>query len=286
MLQVVPNKGTTKFKNELPEKAIGKPFLKWAGGKTALLSKIFPFLPKYFNSYYEPFIGGGALFFATNPYNSVISDINGELINVYVQVRDNCEAIICALKQMPYDEDFYYETRKKKPTNLIDRAIRMIYLNRTCWNGLYRENLKGEFNVPFGKFKNAIICDEVAIRNASTMLKKAKIMNSDFQDALVNVQEGDLVFIDPPYTVINESDRFTKYNSKIFSWEDQIRLAKTAKELTERGAYIVVSNAHHKEIKKLYQDFNSHVIKRTSLISGDKKGRRKTTEYLFTNISL
>ncbi|WP_010279956.1 DNA adenine methylase [Paenibacillus senegalensis] len=268
------------FLNSKPGEIIGHPFMKWAGGKKSLLAQIIPHLPRKFNCYYEPFLGGGALFFALQPKGAVLTDVNQNLINVYVEVRDNVEKIISSLKELPYNKEIYYEIRDYKPSDPTLQAIRMLYLNRTCWNGLYRENLKGEFNVPFGDFKNPTICDENALRRASEALKNTLIRSTDFEESLSYVREGDFVFLDPPYTVLNESDRFTKYNSNIFSWEDQKRLAKTAVELANKGAFVVVTNAHNKEIKQLYTGFRRRILRRSSTISGKSKGRKKTTEYL------
>ena len=269
-----------KKKRELTEGI--KPCLKWAGGKRALLNDIHKMIPKDFNNYYEVFFGGGALFFSILPKKAVIADLNEDLMNLYIQIRDNTDNLIEKLKKTKNNKEFYLEMRSSSPEDEIDRAVKFLYLNKTCWNGLYRVNSLGEFNVPFANYKNPLICDDELLNKLSIVLKNIDIKVGDFQDILANVQKDDFVYLDPPYTVTHNKN-FISYNSKIFSWDDQIRLANLVKVLTEKGAKVLVSNAKAEEIKKLYKGFKFKVVKRKSVISGNTSGRKDVEEYLFYN---
>lgn len=262
-----------------------KPCLKWAGGKRALLKDIYELVPQQFNKYYEPFFGGGALFFALLPKRATISDLNEELINVYKQIKENSSILIKKLKQTENTKEFYLKMRSTVFSDDIDKAVRFIYLNKTCWNGLYRVNSKGEFNVPFANYKNPTICNEELLKNIADSLKNTKILVGDFEDILKTAKEGDFVYLDPPYTVTH-SKNFVAYNSKIFSWEDQERLLKLVDKLTEKGVKVLISNAKAPEIKKLYKNYEFKVVERTSVISADASKRNVVEEYLFYNYKL
>ena len=262
-----------------------KPCLKWAGGKRALLKDIYELVPQQFNKYYEPFFGGGALFFALLPKRAIISDLNEDLINVYKQIKENADMLIEKLKKTKNTKDFYLKMRSTVFDDDIDKAVRFIYLNKTCWNGLYRVNSKGEFNVPFANYKNPTICNEELLKNLSNSLKNVKILTGDFEKILKTAKNGDFVYLDPPYTVTH-SKNFVAYNSKIFSWEDQVRLVNLVDKLTEKGVKVLVSNAKAPEIKKLYKNYKSKVVERTSVISADISKRNVVEEYLFYNYKL
>lgn len=266
------------------------PFLRWAGGKRALINKLILSLPKKADHYYEPFIGGGALFFAISPYGdkSIISDTNKELINCYKQVTNYPEEIINSLSKLEFNENFYYRMRKNNnPLNDLEKTKRFIYLNRTCWNGLYRVNKKGEFNVPIGKFaKEPIICPDKEIREASNTLKNTKIVSDDFETVVEDSDELDFIYFDPPYTVKHNNNGFRQYNEKVFSWNDQERLSEISSDLKKRGVNIMISNAANKDILKLYDDFYKYEISRSSVISGTNTARGKVNELIITSYEL
>lgn len=261
-----------------------KPFLKWAGGKRWLIPKIKHLLPASFQKYYEPFVGAGALFFYLEPDDAVLSDINKELINAYIQIRDSLPNIITRLKKLKYSKTIYMKMRTLIPKNHVERAVRFIYLNRTCWNGLYRENRNGEFNVPFGRYSNPTICDEQNLVAASRLLQKKKIICSDFQNVIKKANRGDFVYLDPPYTTKGDSN-FLEYNAKLFSWEDQKRLARGAHILNKRKCLVMVTNVNKPVIRKLYKGFSIMTVCRTSLIAGQNENRGKVRELLITNFS-
>ena len=259
-------------------------FLRWAGGKKALLNKIISLLPKSATHYYEPFIGGGALYFAISPHKATISDTNIELINCYKQVASNPDEIVNSLSEYDFNNDFYYNMRKNTPENDLERTKRFIYLNRTCWNGLYRVNKKGEFNVPIGKFSNGpILCPEKDIRKASEILKNSEIISDDFEKIVENSNKSDFIYFDPPYTVKHDNNGFLKYNEKVFSWKDQERLSELSLDLKKRGVNIMISNAAHDDIIDLYEDFYKFKVSRSSVISGRNSARGRVNELIITS---
>jgi len=257
------------------------PMLKWAGGKRRLINHIIPIMKQYkFNRYFEPFFGGGALFFATQPEQSVLSDTNEELINCYLFVRDYPELVIEQLKTMKNTEKDYYRIRSQQPTDNLARAARVIYLTTLSFNGIYRLNLRGEFNVPYGHKIHLNPCDEPRIMAVSNALRNAQILCADFEVVVENAQKGDLIYFDPPYTIIH-GNGFVKYNSNVFTWEDQIRLANTARKLVHRGCHVIISNADAPEIIDLYSDFNFIRLERPSVIAASGEHRKKITEIIF-----
>ena len=259
------------------------PLLKWPGGKRSLIKHILPVIPATFNRYYEPFLGGGALFFALNPERSTLSDENASLINCYVQVRDNPDAVIALLSKMTNSAEVYYEIRSNKPTDSIAAAARLIYLTTLSFNGIHRVNLRGEFKVPYGHKVHLQVCEPVRIYSASAALSTANLICGDFEAPLRGAAARDLVYLDPPYTVAHGNNGFIKYNAKIFSWADQLRLADVAHELARRGCYVVVSNAAHASIERLYSDFRSKEIVRPSVVAASAGYRGKVAEYIFYN---
>ncbi|MEJ7901546.1 MAG: Dam family site-specific DNA-(adenine-N6)-methyltransferase, partial [Thermomicrobiales bacterium] len=201
-----------------------EPFLKWAGGKRKLVARLAPYLksPQSEYSYFEPFLGGGAAFFHLEPQSAFLSDVNEELIETYIAVRDEVESVIDYLSGLVYKKEDYYQIRSARPTTTAERAARFIYLNKTCFNGLYRVNLKGEFNVPFGRHKPSVeICNKTQLYAASKALSLASLRAGDFQDVLTHAQSGDVVYLDPPYTTTHSNNGFIEYNAKVFSWDDQ-----------------------------------------------------------------
>ena len=248
------------------------PFVKWAGGKTQLLNRIRELMPKEYNTYFEPFIGGGALLFKVAPKNFIINDYNSELIQAYKCFTndDIFKKLVECLDyhQEHHSEEHYYEIREMdKSPNFLDlpiyeRAARMVYLNKSCFNGLYRVNSKGFFNVPSGK-KRAVICYEK--ENFEEIRKffsdsKLKILNGDFQDAVKDVQKGDFVYFDPPYDVLDGKDSFTSYAKNPFGKVEQKRLADLYKTLSDKEAFVMLSNHNTEYIRELYKDFHIHVV--------------------------
>jgi DNA adenine methylase len=259
-----------------------RPFLKWAGGKALLLPFILEHVPSQFNRYFEPFLGGGALFYSLSPKTSFLSDLSEDLINTYLQVRDNPKKVIELLKGMRYEKKSYYEIRATRPHEKISRAARFIYLNKSCWNGLYRVNSRGDFNVPFGRYSNPLLCDVGNLESVSRTLQGAHISVADFEEVLDNAKEGDFVYLDPPYTTSHNNNGFIEYNSRIFSLDDQIRLRKVFENLCQRGCYVVLSNSDHEFIRELYKGFKRFVIPRRNTISSKKNKRGAVTELIIT----
>lgn len=255
------------------------PVLKWAGGKTQMLKDIIPRIPEKYGKYIEPFIGGGALFFNLAKPNSIIADSNPELINLYKQLAINSDQIIKVLEAYENTEEMYYEVRSKDwlECDPIEAAARMIYLNKTCFNGLYRLNKKGKFNTPFGKYKNPTICNPDKLRAAAKVLKNTTIICGDYLKVLETyVTEGDFIFLDPPYMPISEYSDFKRYTKEQFYEQDQINLAQQVHKLYEKGCYVLLTNSNHPLIHELYKDFKIDIIKTKRSIN--RKGNGRTGE--------
>lgn len=253
-----------------------KPFLKWAGGKSQLISSLFPLVPINFSKYIEPFIGGGALFFAINHHQSIISDSNEELIITYKMVRDNVFSIIELLDSYQNDETFFYTIRSWEPTELshIERAARLIYLNKTCFNGLYRVNKKGEFNVPYNKRHGANFYNKETLISASKTLKDTKIYHSDYKEVLGNFAEkDDFIFLDPPYQPVGKYADFKRYTKEFFYEQDQIELAEKFYDLVNLGCKVILTNSAHPFILDLYKDFEIKIFESKRLISSNPSTR-------------
>jgi len=265
------------------------PFLKWAGGKRWLIPKIYKSLPLY-KTYYEPFMGGGSLFFSLEPSRAVLSDTNKELINCYRCVRNRCKKVILVLKDLKKTPEDYYRIREKynSETDLLKKAAYFIYLNKTCWNGLYRVSRAGKFNVPVGKFRNdVVIYNEDQLFLASKILKNAELRCCDFKDGVKGAKARDLVYFDPPYITTHLKNGFAEYNAKLFSQTDELRLATLAEQLSKKNIHVIVSNAAHPLIKQQYNGiFYKTELVRASLIAGDPAKRSKFTELVITNFSL
>jgi DNA adenine methylase len=260
------------------------PFLKWAGGKRWLVQSQQLPLPKEYNRYIEPFLGGGAIFFHLLPRKSIVSDVNEELIELYTVIRDRPAALMRAMQahHAVHSKRYYYKTRANIPTDKVGRAARTMYLNRTCWNGLYRVNLKGSFNVPIGT-KSSVIFDNDDFNMISKYLKHADIRCSDFEPIIAEAISGDFVFVDPPYTVKHNINGFLKYNENIFSWNDQVRLRGAVADAIRRGAAVVVTNADHESVRDLYKDICDYrSVARASVLAGEAARRGQTTEAIFS----
>ncbi len=271
-----------------------RPFIKWVGGKRQLLSQ-FRGLGLYsseFNDadcrYFEPFVGGGAVFFDLQPKSATISDLNSELITTYMVVRDNVERLIESLKKHVYDKDYFLKIRAMDPVKMsdLDVASRFIYLNRTCFNGMYRVNSKGQFNVPFGRYKNPIICDEGNLRAASRTLQDVEILNVDYKVAVSKAKAGDFVYFDPPYYPISSTSSFTSYTKNGFAEKEQVELRDTFAELSNRGCCVMLSNSDSAFIRDIYGGLKNVTITTVGAgraINSKATGRGKITELVITN---
>lgn len=272
------------------------PFVKWAGGKSQLLAQYERYFPNQIQGkYIEPFVGGGAVFFwlhnqGTLKNGAILNDLNEELMNCYFVIRDNLEDLIEALR--PHEEKkssqrYFYKVRKwdREPDFLskydqVQRAARTMYLNRTCYNGLYRVNSKGEFNVPFGRYKNPTVLDEDNLRAVSEALQSVELHNQDFAMVLDWAKPGDFIYFDPPYQPRSETSNFTSYTKENFDLKEQTRLRDVFRALAFRGCYVALSNSYTREIEDLYEGFNPEIIHAARSISCKADGRGKIKEYL------
>jgi DNA adenine methylase len=262
-------------------------FLRWAGGKRWLLYHLPEILGNFkINGYHEPFLGGGAVFFGSIiTGHAYLSDLNSDLIEAYVQIRDNYELVAGFLKSHVNTAEHYYAVRASKPEDPACRAARFLYLNRTSYNGIYRVNLKGQYNVPFGNRTWGYMPDAKLLASASRKLQGAAINVSDFEAVIDNVQAGDLVFLDPPYTVAHNNNGFVKYNQRLFSFEDQTRLSKLIDDVRAKDAYYLLTNAAHESIATLFEKGDRTLeLQRGNSVGGRKAKRGSATEYVFTNV--
>jgi len=268
---------------------LSSPFIKWAGGKSSLVRQFNPYFPhsKSYKRYFEPFIGGGAVFFHLQPPESYLFDLNPQLIGVYEVVRDQVDDLIESLKEHKNEAEYFYQIRKLAPQSLnkVESASRFIYLNKTCYNGLYRENSSGGFNVPFGKYKNPKICDEDGLRSASRALQRAHLQVGDFEQVQQYAQSGDLIYFDPPYDPLNKTLNFTSYTSKGFNGNDQRRLGSIFRELNDRKCLLMLSNSDTPLIREIYEDFNLFTINARRAINSNPNGRGEIVELLITNFT-
>ena len=274
----------------MTQNTLPHPFLKWAGGKRQLIPQMTEYFPKNYNQYIEPFIGGGAIFFHLLPKKAIISDNNPDLINCYNVIKDDVENLIKSLKKHKYEKNYYYEIRaldrdRKKYTDLsnIEKASRSIYLNKSGYNGLYRVNSKGFFNVPFGRHKNPKICDEINLRNVSLALENVKIHLSSFEVCLDYAERGDFIYLDPPYHPLSETALFTSYTKKGFDKILQKKLFEVFKELNNRECYVMLSNSYSEFILDMYKDFKIVTLKAKRNINSDSQKRGLINEVLILN---
>jgi len=267
-----------------------KPFLRWAGGKNWLIKNIESYLPDNFNNYFEPFLGGGSIFIYLKTKGLIknkayLSDINPELINSYNAVKSNIDKLIDLLLDHKNEKDYYYNLREKLFDDDLQKASRFIFLNRTSFNGIYRENLNGKYNVPFGFKDYKELFDFENFRNLNTIFQGCEFASIDFEKLKKRIKQKDLVFIDPPYTVAHGLNGFVKYNQKIFSWSDQMRLNKFLEYIKEKEAYFIMTNAHHESIIELFRDTGEiYIQSRPSLVGGKGAKRAKYKEVIISNI--
>lgn len=261
------------------------PFLKWVGGKRQLITEIEPLLPSRISTYYEPFVGGGAVFLHMQPKRAVINDYNSELINVYETIRDDVDKLIEHLAIHKNDSEYFYQIRALDrqegfdELSKVERASRVIYLNKTCFNGLYRVNSSGEFNTPFGRYKNPNIINETVLHAVSHYLKEndIKLRSVDFEDALRGARKGSFVYLDPPYDPVSKSSNFTGYVQGGFGDDEQLRLRDTCIDLDKKGINFLLSNSATAFMKDLYKDFQITEVGASRSINsvGSKRGEVK-----------
>lgn len=265
------------------------PFLKWAGGKTRLVPEIKKFVPEKINNFIEPFVGAGSVFLSIRPKSAIINDLNKDLVLCYETIRDNVDALIKELSKLSLKnnkEDFLKirnldrDKEKFKKQTAVQRAARIIYLNKTCFNGLYRVNSKNEFNVPFGNYKNPKIIDEKNLREISEYLKSVTICCSDFEKVISMAKPGDFVYLDPPYQPITKTASFTSYTKDGFSDSDQIRLKRSIDKLKENDIKFLLSNSCCDFIKELYSGYNIKEIPLRRLIGASGDSRNIVKEVL------
>ena len=277
---------------------MAKPFIKWVGGKTQLLKQIEGYLPERYNTYFEPFIGGGALYFylqAKKPDKAVINDLNPQLANLYIHLRNQPHQLIAELKQIEKQylplshndrKDFYYEIRKKYNAltdSNTERSALLIFLNKTGFNGMYRENPRGEFNIPFGRNNLKSLFDQKALLESSRTLQNTTILNGTYETAVENAQKGDFIYFDPPYIPLSKTASFTKYTSDGFGPEDQVKLRDLFVELHARGCFVMLSNSNAPEVQELYQDFKRHEVLANRAVNCKATGRGKIKELIIIN---
>ena len=271
------------------------PVVKWVGGKRQLLPEIKKYSPKKFNTYFEPFVGGGAVLFEFQPKNAIVNDINKELINLYSVIQNNVEELISKLSDTDTysnTSECYYKIREldREPQKYnkmtgIDRAARILYLNKTCYNGLYRVNSVGEFNSPFGSYKNPNIVNEITLRAVNKYFNESniKFLNIDFEKAVKNAKKGDFIYFDPPYAPISKTSNFTGYNESGFGENEQIRLKTLCDILDKKGVKFLLSNSDCEFIRELYSDYNIVTIKAKRAINSNGNNRGTVSEVLIRN---
>lgn len=261
------------------------PFLKWAGGKRWLAEHVLDLIPDGFSTYIEPFLGSGAIFFSLRPNVAVLSDLNADLINTYVSIRDCSDKVSVVLRRhhRQHSKIYYYEVRGKSFRAKHTRAAQFIYLNRTCWNGLYRVNLSGTFNVPIGT-KTKVILDTDNFQATAELLCRAELHCRDFEATINQAGANDVIFADPPYTIHHNHNGFIKYNENIFTWQDQIRLRDALVRAVARGTKVIMTNANHDSVRALYANgFSLTPVSRMSIIAGASSARKAYEELLIVS---
>jgi len=270
------------------EVRVPTPFLKWAGGKGQLLGQLAGYLPKESRTYFEPFLGGGAVFFSLRPEKAVLSDLNPDLVNVYLTVRDCPAELMEALDrhaEYRLSEEYFYEVRRQETSKLspIERAARTVFLNKTCFNGLYRVNARGGFNVPWGGYTNPTLYDRVNLLSASALLQGKKVLLADYRKACGRARKGDFVYFDPPYHPLSDTSRFTSYTKEEFGDREQEALADTFRKLDERGCLIMLSNSSTPFVRSLYGGFRVETLRAKRAINSKGSGRGAIDELLVLN---
>lgn len=257
-----------------------RPFLRWAGSKRAGLTVLSEVLPARFRTYWEPFLGSGALFFLLKPRRAVLSDVCVPLIDTFRAVRDKVEAVEQYLRPLKPRPRLYYRVRAHQARGRFKRAAEFIFLNKSCWNGLYRVNSAGAFNVPFGRPKTDNLFDHENLLACSRLLRRrgVSLLSADFEEIVTRVRPSDLVYFDPPYVTGHANNGFIDYNEVLFSWADQLRLAGVAQRLRQLGAHVVVTNANQPAIVSLYPGFKRRLLVRNSTLANDISKRKPVTE--------
>mgnify|MGYP001198655368 CR=1 FL=1 len=253
-----------------------RPFLKWAGGKSQLLPHLLELAPKQFNKYIEPFVGGGALFFALASSNAVLADSNEELAITYATVRDDVENLIDRLSHLVNDEETFYQIRSLDTSQLtdLDRSVRLVYLNKTCFNGLYRVNQKGEFNTPYNGATGSSFLQPDVLRKASAALKGTTIVAGDYKNILrTHAAKNDFIFLDPPYLPVGKYSDFKRYTKERFYLKDQEELANEFARLVNLGCKVILTNSAHESILELFKNYDRKIVKSKRLISSDANTR-------------
>ncbi|MGX7072577.1 DNA adenine methylase [Helcococcus kunzii] len=270
-----------------------KPFTKWVGGKRQLLNEIVKLMPHSYNTYHEPFVGGGALFFYLQPKNAVINDMNSDLILSYRAIKDDLNNLIEELEyhKQHNSKEYFLDLRSYDRDERINslsntqKAARIMYMLRVCFNGMYRVNSKNQFNVPYGRYKNPKIVDKVLLKNISDYLNSSNILilNEDFEVSIKECKAGDFVYFDPPYIPISETSSFTSYTNEGFSYKDQVRLRNIFSELTRKNVYCMLSNSNSPKTLELYEQFNIHQVKAKRSINSISSKRGEISEVIITN---
>jgi DNA adenine methylase len=276
----------SSLRAEMPEERTrAAPFLKWAGGKTTLLAELLRHVPSRLRRYHEPFVGGGALFFAVAPRRAVLSDNNAELVHCYRQVRDDVHGVLDALARHVYEKAHYQSVRALNPLHLppAARAARLIYLNKTCFNGLWRVNRAGRFNVPIGRYTNPRFHDPGSLFAASQALRGVEILHASFEAALVRAAPGDFVYLDPPYDPVSATSSFASYTPGGFTWDDQKRLARACIALNRRGVRFLLSNSATDRVRELYRGFEQRTVRAPRFINSKAGARGRVEELLVFN---
>lgn len=278
----------------MPNNILISPILKWVGGKRQLLADIMPLINRNCSTYVEPFIGGGAVFFELQPKKAIINDYNSELINVYLTIKNSPEELIAELEKHESNnsEEYFYETRSIDRTDEynemdnIQKAARVIYLNKTCYNGLYRVNAAGQFNSPYGKYKNPNITNATMIRGMSKYLNKANIVikQGDYKETLKGLRKGAFVYLDPPYMPISSSSSFTGYTENGFSYDNQVELKKECDKLRDKGISFLQSNSDCKEIRELYKEYEIRTVQAKRSINSNASKRGEISEVLIYSV--
>lgn len=278
------------MKNEKVQTDKAKPIIKWVGGKRQLIEQIKKYMPKKFNNYFEPFIGGGALFFELNKENSVINDFNPELTNMYEIIKTNPYDLIKDLKKHKNTESYYYKMRELdrnssyEKLSKVEKASRLIFLNRTGFNGLYRVNSKGQNNVPFGKYSNPLIVDEENILSCHKGLQTTAILTGDFENIKAYIKQGDFIYLDPPYVPVSDTANFTSYTSQGFDSNMQIRLKEFCDYINSIGTYFMMSNSYTEVILELYKDYTIKIVEANRALNCKASERKnKVKEVLVFN---
>jgi DNA adenine methylase len=265
-----------------------RPFLKWAGGKAQLLSQMEPFFPSEYRTYFEPFLGGGAVFFSLRPERAILSDSNPDLINAFVVARDDPKGFMAAVDQhfsRRTEESYFYQVRSQDPTLLssVERAARTVFLNKTCFNGLYRVNSEGRFNVPWGGYKHPTLYERENVLAASVALHGTKIILSDYRKVCPRAKTGDFVYLDPPYHPLSETSQFTSYTKEDFGNKEQRQLAAVCRGLDKRGVLFMLSNSATPLVRSLYEGFHFETLRAKRAINSKGTGRGAIDELIVMN---